>query len=267
MDRAEAEAIFDAGRDVCVQFIVDLPSQVGELGERLRRLEERARRDSRTSSKPPSSDPPKTWQQRRAEARAKAKELFRKEGERRKPGGQSGHPGAGRELEPEDRVDEIVDHYPKACRGSGREFSADDRQPSSRFGRRQVAELPPISVTLVEHRTHRLSCRRCGTKTTAEMPGAIGDSASGPNLQAALVTLTARNRISRRGISELASSTERSPTAPQAPAANARRTRPLRSRHVQTAKPLTVRLSTRLPHRTQPRRSLPRAHLTPGTRD
>ena len=107
MDRAEAEAIFDAGRGVCVQFILDLASQVERHEDRLKRLEERARRDSRTSSKPPSSDPPNTRQQRRAEARAKAKELFREEGER-KAGGQAGHRGAGRELKPEDQVDEIV---------------------------------------------------------------------------------------------------------------------------------------------------------------
>jgi transposase len=203
MDRAEAEAIYDAGRDACVEFIVDLASQVEELGERLRRLEERARQDSRTSSKPPSSDPPKTRQQRQAEARAKAKELFRKEGER-KAGGQPGHRGAGRGLKPDDQVDEIVDHYPEACRGCGGEFSADERQPGGRFGRHQVAELPPLSVILVEHRTHRLGCRKCGTKTTAALPGGIGGSAFGPNLQAALVTLTARHRISRRGMIELA---------------------------------------------------------------
>ena len=201
MDRAEAEAIYDAGRDACVQFIVDLASQVEGLGERLRRLEERARQDSRTSSKPPSSDPPKTRQQRRAEARAKAKELLRGE---RKPGGQTGHPGAGRELKPEDQVDEIVNHYPDACRGCGREFTADERHPGSRFGRHQVAELPPISVIVVEHRTHRLGCRQCGAKSTADLPAGIGGSAFGPNLQAALVTLTARNRVSRRGMIELA---------------------------------------------------------------
>jgi transposase len=102
-------------------------------------------------------------------------------------------------------VDEIVDHYPEACRGCGREFTVDERRPGSRFGRHQVAELPPISVILVEHRTHRLGCRECGAKTAACLPAAIGGSAFGPSLQAALVTLTARNRISRRGMIELAS--------------------------------------------------------------
>ncbi|HZU55957.1 MAG TPA: DUF6444 domain-containing protein [Actinocrinis sp.] len=117
MDRAEAEAIYDAGREACVTFIVELAGRVQQLEERLNRLEAQAGQDSRTSSKPPSSDPPKTRAQRRAEARARAKELMRREGEQRKAGGQMGHRGAGRELRPEDQVDEIVDHYPHACGG------------------------------------------------------------------------------------------------------------------------------------------------------
>jgi len=133
--------------------------------------------------------------------RAKAKELLRGE---RKAGGQPGHRGSGRKLAPEDQIDEIVDHYPDACRGCGRGFSDDERQPGRRFGRHQVAELPPVSVTVIEHRTHRLRCPDCRAKTTAELPDAIGSSAFGPNLQAAVVTLTARNRISRRDMSELA---------------------------------------------------------------
>lgn len=204
MDRAEAEAVYDAGRDVCVQFVLELAARVEELEERLRRLEEQARQDSRTSSKPPSQDPPKTRQQRRAEARAKAKELLAKDGVKRKAGGQDGHRGAGRRLTPEDRVDEIVEHYPEACRGCGHEFTADERRVGGRFGRHQVAELPPISVVLIEHRTRRLRCSCCGTRTTARLPGGIADSAFGPRLRAAVVTLTARNRISRRAASELA---------------------------------------------------------------
>jgi transposase len=117
MDRAEAEAIYDSGRDACVEFILDLAARVQRLDERLMWLEAQARRDSRTSSQPPSSDSPKTRAQRRAEARAKAKELMRREREEREAGGQPGHRGAGRELRPEDQVDEIVDHYPDACGG------------------------------------------------------------------------------------------------------------------------------------------------------
>ena len=204
MDRAEAEAIYDAGRDACVTFLLELTAgyerQIVGLEERLARLEAQARQDSRTSSKPPSSDPPKTRAQRRAEARAKAKELMRGEGEERRAGGQSGHRGAGRELEPEDQVDEIVDHYPGACGGCGRAFIAEEQQPRRRFGRRQVVELPSISVIVSEHRTHRLRCPACLARTTAMLPDGIAGSVFGPRLQAAVVTLTARHRVSRRGI-------------------------------------------------------------------
>jgi hypothetical protein len=73
MDRSEAEAVYDSGREACVEFILELAGWVEQHEDRLRRLEVQARQDSRTSSTPPSMDPPKTRAQRRAEARAKAK--------------------------------------------------------------------------------------------------------------------------------------------------------------------------------------------------
>jgi transposase len=203
MDRAEAEAIYDSGREVCVEFILELAARVDQVEERLARLEAQVRQDSRTSSKPPSMDPPKTRAQRRAEARAKAKELMRQEGEGRKAGGQEGHRGAGRELRAEDQVDEIVDHYPDACGGCGRRFDPRQRTPGRRFGRHQTCELPPISVIVTEHRTHQLRCRHCRARTSARVPEHIGACVFGPRLQAAVVTLTARHRVSRRGIVEL----------------------------------------------------------------
>ena len=63
VERLEAEAIYDSGRVACVEFILQLAARVGQHEERLARLE--------------------------------AKELARKEGERRTAGGQSGYRGAG----------------------------------------------------------------------------------------------------------------------------------------------------------------------------
>ena len=211
MERAEAEAVYDLGRDRCVEVVLELAGAVEQLTaqarlleERVMRLEEQTRQSSRTGSKPPSQDPPKTRQQRRAEARAKAKELLARDAEKRSAGAQSGHEGAGRSLAPEDQVDEFVDHYPDRCRGCGHQFSDEERLASRRPGRRQVAELPPITVLLTEHRAHRLRCPCCKRRTAAELPVEIAASAFGPRLQAAVVTLTARNRVSRRGMSELA---------------------------------------------------------------
>ncbi len=210
MERTEAEAIYDAGQERCVKFILELAersqrlaAQCERLEERVRRLEEQNRQSSRNSSTPPSADPPKTRQERRAEARAKAKELLRADRKRRKAGGQPGHRGSGRKLAPEDRVDEIVDHYPRSCGGCGHRFTDSERQPTRRFGRHQVAELPPIAVIVSEHRTHRLRCPDCRAKTKAELPIELSGSAFGPRLQAGVVTMSARNRISRRDMSEL----------------------------------------------------------------
>jgi len=69
-----------------------------------------------------------------------------------------------------------------------------ERRQGGRFGRHQVCELPPISVMLVEHRTHRLHCPGCGTRTTASLPAGIGDRRVGPRLRAGdRGPLTARN--------------------------------------------------------------------------
>jgi transposase len=207
VERSEAEAVFDAGREACVEFLVELSSryerEIARLGERVARLEEQARASSRTSSKPPSQDPPKTRQQRRAEARARAKELLGKGGAR-KAGGQPGHEGSGRKLLGEDQMKEIVDHFPDACGGCGHQFSDGEKVPSRRFGRHQVAELPPIAIVYFEHRAHRLRCPDCRRRSSAVFPAEVTGSAFGPRLQAAVVAMTARNRVSRRDMSELA---------------------------------------------------------------
>jgi hypothetical protein len=148
------------------------------LEGRVRALEAKASASSRNSSSPPSQDAPKTRQQRRALAREKAKELLRKDGEERTAGGQAGHRGAGRELLAEDRMVEIVDHYPQECSGCGREFTDSEKVPRHGAGRHQVADLPRTAVFYVEHRTHGLRCPGCAKRTRAKL-GAVGSPRSG----------------------------------------------------------------------------------------
>lgn len=203
MERSEAEAIYDAGREACVRFLMGIADRLARLEERQAALEQKAVPSSRTGSTAPSLDVPKTRQQRRAEAREKAKELARKDGrQKREAGGQPGHRGSGRELLGEDRISEIVHHYPDGCLGCGREFTDEEKVPRHGPGRHQVAELPATAVFYVEHRTHRLRCPGCRKRTCATL-GVVGESAFGPGLQATVVALTARNRISRRDMSEL----------------------------------------------------------------
>lgn len=193
MERAEAEAVYDAGREACVEFLIELTAryerQVTRLEARIERLEEKLRESSQNSSRPPSADPPGKPSQSKRETST------------RKQGAQPGHKGTARKLVAESELDEIVDHWPERCRGCGQEL--DPGELAAPPNRHQVAELPPIAVRVTEHRTHSLRCPDCGKSTRASLPVEVRQSAFGPRLQAAIALLSVRNRISRRDASEL----------------------------------------------------------------
>ena len=196
MERAEAEAIYEQGRDVVVAVLLRMDEQIERLekrvaqqDERIARLERQAGRSSRNSSQPPSQDPPG------APKRGK-------DPSGRRPGGQPGHEGKGRPLLPAWAVDEVVEHWPAGC-GCGHVFCEADRVAAGEPARHQVEELPVMAVRVTEHRCQRLRCPNCGARRIGELPAVVAASALGPRLQAAVVTLSVRNRISRRDTVEL----------------------------------------------------------------
>src|SRR6266540_5273902 len=193
MERAEAEAILDGDRETAIALLM----RVGELIEANRRLEarvaeleQRLNRSSRNSSLPPSQDPPS------------APPRPGKPGSGRRRGGQPGHEGRHRRLLPLEQVDEVVEHWPERCHACAHVFG-DERADAAAVQRHQVSELPPIAVTLAEHRLHRLRCPACAAETRAELPAEVPAGAFGPRLQAAVATLAVRNRVSRRDTVEL----------------------------------------------------------------
>jgi len=197
MERAEAEAIYEQGREAVVAALLTLSAQIAELSarlaqqeERIAELEQRLNRNSRNSSLPPSQDPPGAPPRPRQAASG------------RRPGAQPGHPGRGRRLVPIDSVDELIDHWPARC-ACGHRFTAAERTPVGAPARHQVAELPSIAIVVTEHRLHRLRCPDCGATTRAELTCEVPRGAFGPRLQAAVATLAVRNRISRRDTVEL----------------------------------------------------------------
>jgi transposase len=146
----------------------ELRSQLTALASELAQLRERIGRSSRNSSKPPSSDGPGF------------KPPERRKGSGRKRGGQLGHPGSGPELLPFERVDEVVEHHPDACRRCGTLLAGEDPDPL----RHQVMEIPPITPLVIEHRLHRLVCPCCSTSTCATLPADVEASPYGPRLSA-----------------------------------------------------------------------------------
>jgi transposase len=202
VERAEAEAILDGDRETAVGLLLRLDEVVEtnrrlvEANERLEarvgELERRLNRSSRNSSLPPSQDPPS------------APKRPGREGSSRGRGGQPGHEGRYRRLLPPERVDEVVEHWPERCRSCAHVFGERELVDAVEARRHQVAELPPIAVRVTEHRLHGVCCPECAAQTRAELPGEVPRSAFGPRLQAAVVTLAVRNRVSRRDTTELA---------------------------------------------------------------
>jgi transposase len=104
----------------------------------------------------------------------------RRKGSSRKRGGQPCHPRSGPELLPSERVDEVVEHHPDACRRCGTLLAGEDPDPL----RHQVIEIPPITPLVIEHRLHRLVCPCCSTSTCATLPADVEASPYGPRLSA-----------------------------------------------------------------------------------
>ena len=197
MERAEAEAIYDQGKDVVVGVLLRMDEQiqrlekrVGEQDERIAQLERRLGRDSRNSSQPPSADPPSASPQRG------------KDRSGRKQGAQPGHEGRGRELLATSAVDEVIVHWPTRCE-CGHVFAEDEQVGVGVPVRHQVEELPRLAVTVTEHQCPRVRCAGCGKRTRAQLPADVAGSAFGPRFHAAVAVLSVRNRVSRRDVVEL----------------------------------------------------------------
>jgi transposase len=190
VDRAEAEAIYDAGREAVVEVLLAMDRRIAQLEARVEQLERRVGRNSRNSSLPPSEDPPSASPRGRGRDRSG-----------RPPGGQTGHEGHGRELLPAWAVDELVDHWPQRC-GCGHVFEELEHVACREPARHQVEELPQIAVRVTEHRCQRVRCPDCGIERAGELPVDVARSAFGPRLQAAVAALSVRNRVSRRDLVE-----------------------------------------------------------------
>lgn len=166
--------------------IVTLTAQVEALLARVTKLEEQARRSSRNSSQPPSSDGPGA-----PPARTKVPSG-------KKPGAQEGHAKHERPLVPPDKVHKRVVLRPKRCRACSAALFGEDPSPR----RHQVFELPPIEPIVEEYVLHSLDCV-CGVRTAATLPVGVPTGAFGPSVVAWAATLMGVYRLSKRAVPEL----------------------------------------------------------------
>ena len=148
--------------------------QIEQLTVRVAELEAQLSKNSRNSSKPPSSDGLKKPPQTRSNRTPSGK----------KPGGQTGHEGAS--LSQVDNPDKIVRHAVHACGNCG--DSLIDKRPCN-IDKRQVIDLPPLILTVTEHQAERKRCH-CGHLTTAAFPENVTAPVQyGPEVQSLSVYL------------------------------------------------------------------------------
>jgi len=170
------------------EFVLSLVAHVQALEVEIATLRERVSRNSRNSSRPPSSDGPEVPQKPRQRAKSG-----------RKRGAQKGHKGTRRKLVPIEQVKEVHDVKPDACRRCGHELVGGAPEPY----RHQVTEIPPVVAEVTEYRLHILACPQCGTETRAELPVGVPQGAFGPRLQAMVSLLSGRYHLSKRDITEV----------------------------------------------------------------
>lgn len=189
MDKAEAETLYDSGREATVEKILEYDRENRELKEKIAQLES----NSGNSSKPPSSDSPKDKEKRKQETSKKSST--------RKPGGQPGHKGKKRELIPVEECDEVIPCYPEECKNCKLFVECKQDHVIGEVYRWQQTEIPPIQPTVTEYQVYTLS-GKCGAIHNGSLPADVARSSFGPRLTGIIAYFTSVLHVSRRALKE-----------------------------------------------------------------
>lgn len=146
---------------------------IEELRARIARLE----KNSGNSSKPPSSDIVKPTSQRKVRSGKRNK---------RKKGGQKGHPRHERPAFEESQIDQVFDYTLPACPDCGGPVQPTNDEPAIV----QQVELKSAPVEITEHRGQACWCKRCQKTYRAPIDDAVRKAGlAGPRLTALVAFL------------------------------------------------------------------------------
>ena len=156
LTREEILAAYDAGREAIIALFEQVVGQFTETStqqeQRIATLEQELqelKKDSHDSGKPPAQD---SFERKQLQRKKSRKERQNK----RRPGGQPDHPGVTLS-QVEDPTTTTV-HTVETCQ-CGRSLA---EQPVTGYERRQVFEVPPLTIEVAEHRSERKRCPDCG---------------------------------------------------------------------------------------------------------
>lgn len=173
--REELLVIAKTNPETLVDIIMILQEQVQMLTQRVAKLEEQISKNSRNSSKPPSSDGLK-------KPGPKPKSLRKRSG--KKPGGQKGH--KGHTLEKAAEPDYVIPLSITTC-SCGADLSGVE---AVGHDCRQVFEIPEPKLEVHEYQGEIKKCPDCGKIIKAEFPPGVNAPVQyGPGVRSLLVYL------------------------------------------------------------------------------
>lgn len=150
--------------------------EISKLHVEISKLKDQINRNSKNSSKPPSTDQksntPNNENTPRKSRVGKARIPF-----------------------PQDRVDSHVQCSQENCPHCGSAGIKLSHRPSEKW---QQAELPEVKAIVTEYELLKYRCEECGRNSTASLPQGVPDSAFGPKLMGLLVTLTGVLHVAKR---------------------------------------------------------------------
>lgn len=159
INREELEAIYDQGKEVMVNFVMDLirefTAKIEGLTERVDELEKKLAKNSQNSSKPPSSDG----------LRKKKRTQSQRKKTGKKSGGQPGH--IGKTLEMRANPDKVKNLCVNNCTCCGTSLSNIEVKG---YESRQKFEIPKPEVEVTEYKAEIKDCPNCGILNKAVFP-------------------------------------------------------------------------------------------------
>jgi transposase len=180
--REEIHAAYQQGEEAVQGLFATVNAQVEQLAlhvqdlhDAVQQLRDQVQKNSRNSSKPPSSDGLK---------KPRTKSL-RKSGQHPN-GGQPGHPGHTlRQVDVPDRVKVYTVQTCQGCQGRLDEVAEKRRE------KRQVFDIPALHLEVTEHQCVVKVCPHCGTVNRGEFPGDVSQPTQyGPTVKAHAAYLT-----------------------------------------------------------------------------
>lgn len=165
----------------------EMKAQMREMEAQMSELKARLAKNSRNSSKPPSSD-----------GYGKPKPKSRREKSDRRSGGQPGH--AGSTLQLAEHPDQTVVCQVEVC-ACGCDLRG---RAAVEVERRQVFELPEIKLHVTEYQAQIKECPQCGRQVKAAFPAAVSQPVQyGPRAQAAMIYLSQYQLLPYERLQEL----------------------------------------------------------------